>query len=105
MLFKNANVFVNSQFQHGSFRVENGRFAEILTTVPAEDGIDLNNQYVIPGLVDVHNHGNSGADFSDGDYDGLGALSRAKRRDELRVRVHDAALRRAGGGVQNGCAA
>lgn len=41
MLFKNANIFVGGQFQHGSFRVENGRFAEILTTVPAEDGIDL----------------------------------------------------------------
>ena len=76
MLFKNANVFVNSQFQHGSFRVESGRFTEILTTVPAEGGIDLNDQYVIPGLVDVHNHGNSGADFSDGDYDGLVKMAR-----------------------------
>ena len=76
MLFKNSNIFVGGQFQHGSFRVENGRFAEILTTVPAEDGIDLNNQYVIPGLVDVHNHGNSGADFSDGDYDGLVKMAR-----------------------------
>ena len=76
MLFKNANIFVGGQFQHGSFRVENGRFAEILTTVPAEDGIDLENQYVIPGLVDVHNHGNSGADFSDGDYDGLIKMAR-----------------------------
>ncbi len=38
MLFKNANIFVGGQFQHGSFRVENGRFAEILTTVPDEDG-------------------------------------------------------------------
>ena len=71
MLFKNANIFVDGRFQHGAFRVEDGRFTEILTTVPAEDGIDLNNQYVIPGLIDVHNHGNSGADFSDGDYDGL----------------------------------
>ena len=71
MLYKNANLFVNGRFQHGSFRVEDGRFTEILTSVPAEDGIDLHNQCVIPGLVDVHNHGNSGADFSDGDYDGL----------------------------------
>ena len=66
MLFKNANIFVGGKFRHGSFRAENGRFTEILTTVPAEGGIDLNDQYVIPGLVDVHNHGNSGADFSDG---------------------------------------
>ena len=47
-----------------------------MNTVPAEDGIDLENQYVIPGLVDVHNHGNSGADFSDGDYDGLVKMAR-----------------------------
>ena len=76
MLFKNANIFVGGKFRHGSFRAENGRFTEILTTVPAEGGIDLNNQYVIPGLVDVHNHGNSGADFSDGDYDGLVKMAR-----------------------------
>ena len=76
MLYKNANIFVDGRFQHGSFRVENGRFTEILTTVPAEDGVDLKNQYVIPGLVDVHNHGNSGADISDGDYDGLVKMAR-----------------------------
>ena len=76
MLYKNANIFADGCFQHGSFRVEDGRFTEVLTSVPAEDGIDLENQYVIPGLVDVHNHGNSGADFSDGDYDGLVKMAR-----------------------------
>ena len=48
MLFKNANLFVDGQFQHGSFRVENGKFTEILNAVPTEDGVDLENQYVIP---------------------------------------------------------
>ena len=76
MLFKNANIFVDGRFQHGDFRVEDGRFTEVLNTVPAEDGIDLENLYIIPGLVDVHNHGNSGADFSDGDYDGLVKMAR-----------------------------
>ncbi len=76
MLYKNANIFVDGRFQHGSFRVENGKITEILNTVPAEDGLDLENQYVIPGLVVVHNHGNSGADFSDGDYDGLVKMAR-----------------------------
>ena len=71
MLFKNANIFMRGAFQHGAFRVENGRFTEILNAVPDDSGMDLENQYVIPGLVDIHNHGNSGADFSDGDYDGL----------------------------------
>ena len=71
MLFKNANIFVNGGFRYGAFRVEGGSFAELLDCVPEEDGVDLKGSFVIPGLVDVHNHGNSGADFSDGDYDGL----------------------------------
>ncbi len=71
MLFKNAYIFQNNGFMYGSFRVEDGRFTEILAETPVEDGIDLDGAHVIPGLIDVHNHGNSGADFSDGDYDGL----------------------------------
>ena len=31
MLFTNANLFLDGCFQRGAFRVENGRFAEILT--------------------------------------------------------------------------
>ena len=31
---------------------------------------------MIPGLIDIHTHGNSGADFSDGDYDGLKKMAR-----------------------------
>ena len=81
MLFKNANLFVDGQFQHGSFRVENGKFTEILNAVPTEDGVDLENQYVIPGLIDVHNHGNSGADFSDGDPDGIRTMARYLARN------------------------
>jgi len=76
MLFKNAYIFQNDSFIHGSFRVEDGRFTEILSTIPAEDGVDLDGAHVIPGLIDVHNHGNSGADFSDGDYEGLVKMAR-----------------------------
>lgn len=77
MLFKNAYIFTEEGvFTHGSFRVEDGKFTEILTTVPEEEGVDLAGQYVIPGLIDVHNHGNSGADFSDGDYEGLVKMAR-----------------------------
>ncbi len=76
MIFKNAMIFQGDSFVHGSFRVEDGRFTEILTTVPAEEGVDLEGAYVIPGLIDIHNHGNSGADFSDGDYEGLVKMAR-----------------------------
>lgn len=76
MLYKNGYIFVDGKFVHGSFRVEDGKFTEILDCVPQEDGIDLENACVIPGLIDVHNHGNSGADFSDGDYEGLVSMAR-----------------------------
>lgn len=76
MLYKNGYIFTNGEFVHGSFRVENDRFTEVLPTVPEEEGVDLQGAYVIPGLVDVHNHGNSGFDFSDGDYAGLVAMAK-----------------------------
>ena len=72
MLFKNAYIFTPSEsFVHGSFYVENGRFGKILDIIPEEEGTDLNGAYFIPGLIDVHNHGNSNSDLSDGDYNGL----------------------------------
>ena len=39
MLFKNANIFVDGKFQFGAFRVEDGKFSEILTAIPAEEGL------------------------------------------------------------------
>ena len=66
MLYKNGNIFVDGKFVHGSFRVEDGRFTEVLTCVPEEAGTDLAGAYVIPGLIDVHNHGNSCADCCSG---------------------------------------
>ena len=76
MLFKNAFIFDGTGFVPGAFRVEEGRFAQILTGSVEEAGEDLKGAYVIPGLVDVHNHGNSGADFSDGDLAGLRTMGR-----------------------------
>ena len=76
MLFKNAFIFDGTGFVPGAFRVEEGRFAQILTGSVEEAGEDLKGAYVIPGLLDVHNHGNSGADFSDGDLAGLRTMGR-----------------------------
>ena len=76
MLYKNGYIFTDGKFVHGSFRVEGDRFTQVLACVPEEEGVDLQGAYVIPGLVDVHNHGNSGFDFSDGDYEGLKAMAK-----------------------------
>ena len=77
MFYKNARIFTSDfQFHNGAFEVKDGLFGEVLPeTVPA-DAIDLGGATAIPGLVEVHSHGNSGADFSDGDYEGLKAMAK-----------------------------
>ena len=70
MLYANANIFTPDGYLYGGFRVENGIFAEILPGLARGD-VDLGGAKVIPGLVDIHTHGAVGADFSDGDPEGL----------------------------------
>lgn len=71
MEFKNARLFTERFcFEEGGFSVEEGRFARVLGP-QGPDAVDLEGAWVIPGLVDIHTHGNSGADFSDGDEAGV----------------------------------
>ena len=71
MRWYNAFVFRGERgFVHGGFDVEDGRFAGVFTD-EREGEIDLCGALVIPGLVDIHTHGAMGADFSDGDAQGL----------------------------------
>ena len=77
MFYKNARIFTGDfQFHTGAFEVKDGLFGEVLPENVPADAIDLNGATVIPGLVEVHSHGNSGADFSDGDYEGLKAMAK-----------------------------
>ena len=77
MFYKNARIYcADHQFHMGAFEVKDGRFGRILPDTVPEDAIDLQGATVIPGLVEVHSHGNSGADFSDGDYEGLKAMAK-----------------------------
>ena len=76
MIYKNAYLFTEAGFIDSSFSIENGHFVEIMPGYDGTAEIDLQGAAVIPGLIDIHNHGNSGADFSDGDFDGLVRMGR-----------------------------
>lgn len=76
MFYKNARIYCGDfQFRMGAFEVKDGKFGEILPENVPADAVDLQGATVIPGLVEVHSHGAAGADFSDGDYEGLKAMA------------------------------
>lgn len=76
MFYKNAKIYgADFSFHEGAFEVKDGKFGAVLPENVPEDAVDLCGAKVIPGLIEVHSHGNSGADFSDGDYEGLKTMA------------------------------
>lgn len=71
--FRNAVIYTGLQVLSGGFAVENGRFCQVGGEAP--DAVDLQGALVLPGLIDIHTHGNSGCDFSDGSYEGLKTMA------------------------------
>ena len=77
MFYKNARIFTGDfKFHEGAFEVKDGRFGEVLPQNVPEDAVDLGGATVIPGLIEVHSHGNSGYDFCDGDNEGLKEMAK-----------------------------
>ena len=73
MKLTHYNIFYEGRFVTGSLEAEGG----LITRIDIENEEETGSlPYLLPGLVEAHSHGNSGADFSDGDYEGLKKMGR-----------------------------
>ena len=92
MKYTNAYFFINGTFTYGTLEVGDDKriigFEEGVRLDPGPGDFcakcgcavhDLKGAYVIPGCIDVHTHGNSGCDFSDGDYNSLFIMAKYLR--------------------------
>ncbi len=70
MLFKGGKVFSGEKFERTDVRVENGKIVEIgegLSEKAGEEVVELGDDLLIPGFIDLHTHGCMGYDFSTAD--------------------------------------
>lgn len=76
MIIKNAYVYTLEQgFVKQDIVIENGYFSgRDCVPLEGEVVIDAKEDYLIPGLVDVHFHGCGGYDFSDGTKEALDVM-------------------------------
>ena len=72
MLIKNASVVGPEKVDLHDVRIEDDIIAELGPALEARDGekiIDASGKYLLPGFVDVHNHGAMGFDATFGSYE------------------------------------
>lgn len=62
------NVFINGNFVPASIGIENNKIAEISDYGKGECHFD---NYIIPGLIDIHTHGGYGCDTNNADLDNM----------------------------------
>lgn len=70
MIFQGGKVFTGKIFEEVNVRVEDGKITEIgagLFPKEGEETVELHENLLIPGFIDLHTHGCVGCDFSTAD--------------------------------------
>lgn len=77
MLFRGGRVFTGEKFERLSVRTEGTKIAEIapeLLERAGEKVVELGENLLIPGFIDLHTHGCMGYDFSTADKEEIGKM-------------------------------
>ncbi len=67
MLFKGGKVFTGEKFEKIDVRTEGGKITEVgagLLELAGEEAVELGEDLLVPGFIDLHTHGCIGYDFS-----------------------------------------
>lgn len=76
MRIKNIDVVtLHDVLKNQTVTIENGRFMKITPTVESDTGDDYSGFMMLPGFIDVHQHGTEGFDLMDGDPKSIEAIS------------------------------
>ena len=85
ILLKNARILTPYRLiDGGSLLLEEGKIAEvkdgnIIETPRGVRVLDVQNNFVTPGFIDIHLHGGGGSDTMDSTYEALNTISVARR--------------------------
>jgi len=67
----NGKVLAEGAFQETDLYLEGTKIAAIGGSMPYDETVDAGGCYVTAGFIDLHCHGGGGADFGDGDPEGV----------------------------------
>ena len=68
---KNGNVLIDGVFQKTELFLDGKTIVSIGTDMSFDRDVDAEGHYVTAGFIDLHCHGGGGADFGDGDPNGV----------------------------------
>lgn len=76
--FANGEVFINREFVRGNLFVEDGKIlgVDLFEVKKADEVIECENQFVVPGFLDIHCHGSVGVDTMDGKFESIAKLAK-----------------------------
>lgn len=75
MLFKNAFVLLpDGTFKKNDVMVKDGKIVKVGSNITADDVVDADGKYLVPGFIDIHTHGCVGGDFCDADKNSISRM-------------------------------
>ena len=68
---KGKKILFPQGFAEGSVFIENGGIKAVNADIPFDAEYDAGENFVLPGLIDIHTHGALNYDFADADVNGI----------------------------------